>query len=169
MSNMIPTHVNADLPVKIEPYANLVDALEYAAQGETGFNFYDGRGRLSTVLPYSQLRDEARVLARRLLGLGCERGARVGIIAETEPMFHRFFFACQYAGLVPFALPAGIQMGAHTAYVGQIRRMLESCDAAIAVAPASHTEFLHEAVADMDLVMAGTPEAFDALPIADIE
>lgn len=168
-SSMQPTPVNKKLPIKSDGFANLAEALDYAAAGDSGFNFYDHRGQLDAVLSYRQLRDEARTLARRLLGLGLKHGDRVGIIAETDPMFHRFFFACQYAGLIPFALPAGIQMGAHTAYVGQIRRMLESCDAAIAVAPASHTEFLHEAVADMDLVMAGTPEEFDALPEADIE
>lgn len=168
-SSMQPTPVNKKLPVKCDGFANLADALDYAAKGDSGFNFYDHRGQLDTVLSYRKLRDEATALARRLLGLGLERGDRVGIIAETDPMFHRFFFACQYAGLVPFALPAGIQLGAHTAYVGQIRRMLESCDAAIAVAPATHTEFLLEAVSEMDLVMAGSPEEFDALPEADVE
>ena len=168
-SSMQPTPVNKKLPLKSDGFANLADALDYAANGDSGFNFYDHRGQLDSVLSYRELREEAVTLARRLLGLGLKHGDRVGIIAETDPMFHRFFFACQYAGLIPFALPAGIQMGAHTAYVGQIRRMLESCDAAIAVAPASHIEFLHEAVAEMDLVMAGSPEAFDALPEADVE
>ena len=120
---MNPTRTNQFLPVKVTGYANLVDALEYAAQGDSGFNFYDGRGHLSSVLTYSELCEQAKLLARRLLSLGCARGSRVGIIAETEPMFHRFFFACQYAGLVPVALPAGIQLGAHGAYVGQVRRM----------------------------------------------
>ena len=167
--NMQPTPLNNKLPVKSYGFANLVDALDYAAQGETGFNFYDHRGELESVLSYRELRDEARALARRLLGLGLKRGDRVGIIAETDPMFHRFFFACQYAGLSPFALPAGIQLGAHTAYVNQIRRMLESCDAAIAVAPATHIDFLNEAVSDLDLVMAGSPDDFDALAEADVE
>ena len=71
---MKPTYANKSLAVKITGYSNLVDALEYAAQGDTGFNFYDGRGHLSTVLPYSDLRDEAMVLARRLLGLGLDSG-----------------------------------------------------------------------------------------------
>ena len=168
-SSMQPTPVNTKLPIKSDGFANLADALDYAANGDSGFNFYDHRGQLDSVLSYRELREEAIALARRLLGLGLKHGDRVGIIAETDPMFHRFFFACQYAGLIPFALPAGIQMGAHTAYVGQIRRMLESCHAAIAVAPATHTEFLHEAVAEMDLVMAGSPEEFDALPDADVE
>ena len=69
---MTPTYANKSLPVKVTGYENLVEVLEYAAQGETGFNFYDGRGHLSAVLSYVQLRNEARVLARRLLGLGCE-------------------------------------------------------------------------------------------------
>jgi fatty-acyl-CoA synthase len=167
--SMQPTPVNKKLPVKSNGFANLADALDYAAKGDSGFNFYDHRGQLEVVLSYRELRDEARTLARRLLGLGLKRGDRVGIVAETDPMFQRFFFACQYAGLSPFALPAGIQLGAHTAYVGQIRRMLESCNASIAVAPASHSEFLNEAVAEMDLVMAGSPEDFDALPEADVE
>ena len=166
---MNPTQTNLILPVKITGYSNLVEVLEYAAQGETGYNFYDGRGHLSTVLSYSTLRDEARVLARRLLGLGCERGARVGIIAETEPMFHRFFFACQYAGLIPVSLPAGIQLGAHGAYVSQVRRMLKSCGASIVVTPDSHCKFMAEAVQGLDLLMAGKQDDFDALPEAAVE
>lgn len=169
MNDMKPTPANTDLPVKIAPYTNLVDALEYAAQGITGFNFYDGRGHLSSVLSYADLRDEAKVIARRLLSLGCERGARVGIIAETEPMFHRFFFACQYAGLIPVALPAGIQLGAHGAYVSQVRRMLKSCGASIVVAPDTHANFMAEAVEGLDLLMAGKQADFDALSEADVE
>ncbi len=166
---MNPTPANTLLPVKITSYTNLVDALEYAAQGDTGFNFYDGRGHLSSVLSYADLRDDARVIARQLLGLGCERGARVGIIAETEPMFHRFFFACQYAGLIPVALPAGIQLGAHGAYVSQVRRMLKGCGASIVVAPETHANFMTEAVQGLELLMAGTQQDYDALPEADVE
>jgi len=166
---MNPTQTNKSLPIKITGYTNLVEVLEYAAQGDTGYNFYDGRGQLSDVLPYAELRDEAKVLARRLLGLGCERGARVGIIAETEPMFHRFFFACQYAGFIPVALPAGIQLGAHGAYVSQVRRMLKTCGASIVVTPDSHAKFMSEAVQGLDLIMSGKQGDFDALPEADVE
>ncbi|MGD9020919.1 MAG: AMP-binding protein, partial [Lysobacterales bacterium] len=166
---MNPTPAQHSLPIRVSDYANLVDVLEYAAAGKTGFNFYDGRGRLADVLSYADLRDQARVLARRLLGLGCERGARVGVIAETEPMFHRFFFACQYAGLIPVALPAGIQLGAHGAYVSQVRRMLKSCGASVVAAPDSHAGFMQEAVQGLDLLMAGRQQDFDALPQADVE
>ena len=169
MTSMQPTPANKTLPLKISGFTNLVDVLEYAAQGDTGYNFYDGRGHLKDVLPYADLRDQARVLAGKLLGLGCERGSRVGIIAETESMFHRFFFACQYAGLIPVALPAGIQLGAHGAYVSQVRRMLKSCGASIVAAPDSHAKFMAEAVQGLDLLMAGTQTDFDALPEAELE
>jgi fatty-acyl-CoA synthase len=168
-SSMQATPTNKELPVQCSGFANLADALDYAAQGITGFNFYDHRGELESVLSYRDLRNEALLLARRLMGLGLKRGDRVGIVAETDPMFQRFFFACQYAGLVPFALPAGIQLGAHSAYVGQIRRMLESCEAAIAVAPGSHLNFLEEATSELELAMVGSPEDFDALPAPNIE
>lgn len=169
MNTVQPTPTNKSLPVKLAGYTNLVDVLEYAAQGDTGYNFYDGRGRLGDVLSYADLRDQAKVLARKLLGMGCERGARVGVIAETEPMFHRFFFACQYAGLIPVALPAGIQLGAHGAYVGQVRRMLKSCGASIVVAPDTHANFMAEAVQGLDLLMTGKQEDFDALPESEVE
>jgi fatty-acyl-CoA synthase len=159
-----PTGLNHELPLRNHGFSNLVEALEYAARGVTGYNFYDGRGELEAVLSYAQLSVEARVLARRLIGLGCHRGDRVAIVAETEPMFHRFFFACQYAGLIPVALPAGFQIGARQAYVDQLSRMIASCGARIAVAPKSHIGFLREAVASLALLKVGEPDEFTALP-----
>ena len=161
-----PTPVNRSLLIKTNGFTSLLDALDYAAQGDSGFNFYNQRGELGSVLSYSDLRDDARELASRLLGLGCKKGDRVGIVAETNPMFHRFFFASLYAGLVPVALPAGVQLGAREAYVNQIARMLKSSGAALAVAGSSHASFLEDAVADLDLIFSGTPEDFDALPMS---
>ncbi len=167
--SLTPTPVNKELALKCEGFSGLADALEYAARGDSGFNFFDHSGQLEVVLSYRDLLADARTLASRLASLGCPRGSRVGIIAETGPAFHRFFFACQFAGLVPVAVPAGVQLGAHKAYVGQIRRMLDSCGAAIAVAPDSHAEFLEEVASSLNLVMSGTPDAFDNLPLADVE
>jgi fatty-acyl-CoA synthase len=162
------TPVNRSLKIKSDGHTTLLDALDYAAKGDSGFNFYNQHGKLESVLSYSELRDQARLLASRLLGLGCKRGDRVGIVAETNPMFHRFFFASLYAGLIPVALPAGVQMGARKAYVNQIARMLGSSGASIAVAGASHASFLEEASAGLNLIFSGTPEEFDALPKSDI-
>ena len=163
------TGINQSLDFKSSGFGNLVAALEYAAKGETGINFYDGRGELDHVLSYRALRDEARVLGRKLLGIAPERGGRVAIVAETNPMFHRLFFAAQYAGLLPVALPAGVQLGAHDAYVAQLRRMLEGCGATIAVAPPTHIGFLREAADGLDGVHVGLIEDFEALPETDAD
>ena len=162
-----PTPINRSLAIKTDGFTSLVDALEYAAQGDSGFNFYDHRGELKSVLSYRDLRQQARELATRLIGLGGKHGDRVGIVAETDPMFHRFFFACLYAGLIPVALPASVQMGARKAYVGQISRMLKTSGATIAVAGSSYASFLQEASEGLDLLMSGTPDDFDSLPLSE--
>jgi len=159
---------NAVLPaateLKSEGFANLVEALEYAALGDTGYNFYDGKGELETELSYARLCVEAKSLARKLMGLGLQRGDRVAIVAETDPLFMRFFFASQYAGLLPVALPAGLQLGGGDAWTSQIHQMLKTCGAAIAVAPSSHSKLLHSACEGLDLVRVGEADVFDELP-----
>ncbi len=121
------------LPQRAGDFSTLPEALDYAAQGETGYNFYDGRGKLNAVLSYAKLRNEAQALARRLNGLGLERGARMALVADTHPDFIRFFFACQYAGLIPVPLPASVHMGGREFYVNQLRRLLLSCRATVAM------------------------------------
>ena len=116
-----------DLRFRAADFPSLTDALEYAARGVTGMNFYSGRGELRCVLPYAELRRQARDLARRLLGLGTQPGARAALIAETDADFLRFFFACQYAGLVPVPLPISVNLGSHRAYVNHLRGLLIDC------------------------------------------
>ena len=152
------------LPLRPADFSNLAEALDYAAAGVTGCNFYNGRGAIETVLPYEQLREEALGLAHRLLGLGVERGARVALAAETDPDFLRFFFACQYAGLVPVPLPVPITLGSHKAYVSQLKTMLASCRPSIAAAPGSILPLMNEAADGLELAFTGSPESFLALP-----
>ena len=152
------------LPLRAADFSNLAEALDYAALGQTGSNFYTGRGELYAVLTYADLRTQAMTLARRLAGLGVERGARMAIVADTDPDFLRFFFACQYAGLVPVPLPIPLNLGGHKAYVEQIRAMVHSCQASLAMAPGPYSELLDEVVDGLGLVFSGTPEAYDALP-----
>jgi len=141
----------------------LAAALDYAAKGLSGFNFYDGRGKLHATLSYSKLRQEAQILAKRLHSLQLERGARVAIVAETHPDFPRFFFACQYAGLTPVPLPASIHLGGHKAYVEQLRGLLEKSQASIAIAPVEFLPYLQEATKNLELKLVGTPQVFDDL------
>jgi len=155
--------LSAARAVKSEGFANLVEALEYAAQGDTGYNFYDGKGSLESELSYAALANEAKILARKLMGLGLKRGDRVAIVAETDPLFMRFFFASQYAGLLPVALPAGLQLGGGDAWTSQIHQMLKTCGAAVAVAPDSHSKLLASACEGLDLALIGAADVFDAL------
>ena len=164
---MVATPTESGLPLHNGKFEGLADALNYAAEGRSGYNFYDGSGRLEAVLPYVELRASARSLARRLSGLGLPRYSRVAIIADTAPFFHRFFFAAQYAGFIPVPLPAAIQMGGGDAYVAQIRRMMKSCGAAVAVAPDGFVDLLNRAVEPLSLVLAGSAADFDALPEAE--
>ena len=161
---MKPTPTVHNLPLRRADFANLAEALDYAALGETGANFYKKDGELETVLPYSQLREQAAALAQRLLSLKPERGARVAILAETSPDFLRLFFACQYAGLVPVPLPISIHMGGYESFVLQLRRFIVDSRAEIAVAPLEYLPHLNDAVSGLDLRFSGSPADFDELP-----
>lgn len=155
------------LPFRPAGFATLTEALDYAAQGDTGSNFYTGRGAIYASVSYRELRQQARDLGQKLLGLGLNKGDRVALVAETNPHFVRFFYACQYAGLIPVALPASVKMGAHSAYVAQLQRLLEASDAAIAVSAEGYLPFLQEASEGLNLRMVAAPEQFYELPESD--
>ncbi len=169
MNPLNPTPTESKIPLRTADFSNLAEALDYAATGVSGFNFYSGRGELRTVLTYTELQKEARTLAKRLRGLQLDRGSRVAIVAETHPDFPRFFFACQYAGYVPVPLPASIHLGGHKAYVEQLRGLLAKSQSAIAVAPPEFLPFLLEAAQDLGLSLVGAPETFDELPEQDVQ
>ncbi len=164
---IIPTPKSHQLPFRAANFATLTEALDYAAQGETGANFYTRRGQLYASLPYRELQIAARSLARKMRGLGLQRGDRVALIAKTSPDFLRFFFASMYAGLVPVALPASFNLGSHKTYVRQLRGFLENQQASAAVAPSEYLQFLQEAGEGLGLRMIGAPEHFDQLPEQD--
>ena len=151
------------VPFRPGDFATLVDALNYAAQGVTGANFFTGRGEQYAQLPFRELRAKARVLARKLLGLGLEKEDRVGLVAETNPDFLIFFFACQYAGLVPVSFPATLTLGGHAVYVRQLARLIETSDVSVAMASSSYISFLMEAVEGREMKFVGDPADFNEL------
>jgi len=153
-----------ELPFRAANFATLTEALDYAALGETGVNFSTGRGTMYASIPYRELRKQCLELAGKLLGLGLEKGDQVAIVAETDPEFIRFFFASQYAGLVPVALPTSIKLGAHSVYVGQLHRLLEASNAVLAVASEGYLRFMQEASEGLNLRMVATFEDYHALP-----
>ena len=148
-------------------FESLAQALDFAAEGTTGYNFYGARGELEYELSYRELRETAMTLARKLGSLGLPRGARLAIVADTHPLFHKYFFACQYAGLIPVPLPAALQLGGNAAYENQLQRLLQGCQASVAVAPPNYVELLQHAAQGMDLVVCGGSELFEALPESD--
>ena len=157
-----PTPTASGLPLfRQSDFRTLPEALDYAAQGACGINVYDGRGKLSERLPYRTLREQALRLARVMLSRGLKPGDRVAMIADSDGDFARSFFACQYAGLVPTALPLPAAFGGREAYVAHIRRMIEIAQASAALAPASLGEWLADACKGLDLKITGTIAQFD--------
>lgn len=155
------------LQLRCGDFSTLTEALDYAAQGETGYNFYNGKGQLDSVLPYSQLREDAIAIAKRLMGLEIKRGSRVALVADTDPGFLQLFYACQYAGMVPVPLPASLRLGGHTTYVAQLKRLLMYCRASVAIAPEAYLSFLSEAAENLPLSYIGSANSLLALPEGD--
>jgi fatty-acyl-CoA synthase len=157
------TPTDHSLSLRRGNFASLAEALDYAAGGATGFNFHSGRGELVATLTYARLREQSLALARRLTALGLERGARIALVADTTPDFIRFFFACQYAGLVPVPLSASLHLGSQRAYIAQLRHLLVNCGADAAMAPPAFLSYLRQAAEGLALRFLGAPADFDGL------
>lgn len=160
-----PTPTASGIALRSAVFSTLTEALDYAATGDTGFNYYDGRDRLSAVLPYRELRARALALSRHLTPLG--RGQRLALVAHTHPDFAVMFYACQYAGLVPVPLPAAVHLGGRDAYVRHLRQLMRDCQAVAAFAPSEFVGFLKEASEGLPLTLSGTLNDFlglDAQP-----
>ncbi|WP_119168672.1 fatty acyl-AMP ligase [Algihabitans albus] len=162
---LLPTPtINSNLDLRLATFETLSEGLDYAARGETGCNFFSGRGQLEAVLPYAELRERSVEVALRLTGMGLPRGSRVGLIATTSADFMIFFYACQYAGLIPVPLPISTNLGGRSAYVERLRAMLSAADVSLAVAEADMIDVLREAAEGLAIRMVGTPGDFRDLP-----
>ncbi|WP_164731225.1 AMP-binding protein [Entomomonas moraniae] len=96
---LTPT-TNTVLPFKTSGFSDLTNALEYAAKGNTGFNFYNANAQLEQVLSYTDLLDQSLRVSHCLLLLGLKRGDHLPVIAETRAEFLILFYACQYLGII---------------------------------------------------------------------
>jgi len=165
MLNVTPTgNANGSLPLRRGEFETIVEGLDYAARGETGCNFFSSRGELVQALGYREIRDRAVDLARALARAGVERGERLAIIAETSPDFLIFFFACQYAGLVPVPLPLSVNLGGREAYVARLRNMMKRAGVRLAVAGSDLVGHLEQAAKGLPVDFLGAPEDFYQLP-----
>ncbi len=161
---------NNSIPQRLANFETLTEALDYAATGTTGCNFFDARGNLREVITYSELRERALETARRFHGLNLKKGDRVALIADTEADFIILFFACRYAGLLPYAMPVPVNLGSHNIYVQQLAGLLKGGEASIAVAPEEFIGFLEEAAENVEnLRWVGTPTQLNELDCADVQ
>jgi fatty-acyl-CoA synthase len=156
------------LPRRMADFETLAEALDYAADGECGLNFYSMRGELETVLPYSELQRDAVNYAKRLMHQGLQRGDRVALVADVSADFCVAFFACQYAGLVAVPLPIPISFGGREGYIRQLRQQLESSGATSMMMPVVVAELSEEAAEGLDLKLVKSyPDVVD-LPAGDV-
>lgn len=143
----IPTYDPA-LPINHGNFDTLIEGLDYAAQSNSGYNFYSLRGDLSHTLSYRDLRDQAHKLAHWYAGQ-FERGSRIGLIAETTHNFLINFMACQYSGMLPVPMPMPVNLGGKDGYLIQIRQMLNSSKASAVCTHHTLRGFIEEATATL--------------------
>jgi len=145
-------------------FASLAEALDYAALGGTGLNFYSARGELIAAVPYAALRADAIAIARGLVQAGLARGARMVVLAETNRDFVTLFLACQYAGVVPVPVAIPTTIGSRDAYIAGLRRQFVNCGAMAAMGPDELVPHLAAAADGLDMSLIGGPAAFRDLP-----
>lgn len=157
------------LPMRYADFPTLVAALDYAALGSTGMNFYDRRNQLVAALEYSELRRHAISGARRLLSLKLNKGDRVALIADTSVGFVEAFFACQYAGLVavPLAIPMGV--GQLASYSDKLQGLLKSCKPAAIISSDEWLPLINSASEDALPAHILSSADLNALPERDVE
>ena len=139
--HLTATPNDCDLPRIRAKFATFNEAIDYAARSEKGLNFHDMRGQLERVYPFREMREDALVMARRLIAFGIGKEDRVALIAETGPDFAALFCACVYVGAWPVPLPLPTTFGGKDNYIDQLAIQLESSDPVILIYP--------EEIADM--------------------
>ena len=159
---------NGLLPFRRNGFGSLCEALDYAARGDTGLNFFDARGRLLHGLTYRDLRGQAQVFARRLVGAGVARGERLVLVADTWPGFCVAFFGAQYAGVLPVPVAVPVGLGARENYIAQLRGQIVAAGAVGVAAPDELAGFAQAAADGTTARFAGTMTTFAGFPEADV-
>ncbi|MDO7842041.1 fatty acyl-AMP ligase [Sphingomonas immobilis] len=168
----VATATEDQLDRRFATFDTLGEALDYAAMGMRGLNFHDARGTLVRPYPFSELRDDALAMARRLIASGAKPEDRIALVAETGPEFAALFFGVIYAGAWPVPLPLPTSFGGRESYIEQLRVQLSSCDPTMLVYPPELAQMAGEAarlggVTGIDWAEFATREAPEAvLPAA---
>ena len=144
---LVPTPNHDDLPRRLSAFATFGEALDYAASGQRGLNFHDPRGNLVRPYPFSELREDALEMARRLIAHGVKKDDRVALVAETGPEFAALFCGAIYAGAWPVPLPLPTSFGGKDSYIDQLAVQLQSSDPQVLFYPAEIAEMAGAAAA----------------------
>ncbi|RKF20623.1 fatty acyl-AMP ligase [Altericroceibacterium spongiae] len=142
---LTPTPNNCALPRRFSDFETFCDALDYAARGTRGLNFHDPRGNLLRPYPYSELREDAQRMARKLIAQGVVPGDRIALIAETGTEFASLFCGAIYAGAWPVPLPLPTSFGGKEGYIEQLTVQLNSSDPKFLLFPAEISAMASEA------------------------
>ena len=167
-SELRPTNVGG-CRSRLADFSTVIEALEYSALSQAGFNFYSGRGELLTTLPYRELRDQSQSLARRMIRAGLRRGERVAIIAESSADFVRAFWASQYAALIPVPLPTPAAFAGRVNYIDHILPMMAAARPRAMLAPRVFLESVRQAAVRLDIDLVGTVEDLEQMSEADAD
>ncbi|GHH12490.1 acyl-CoA synthetase [Sphingomonas glacialis] len=132
---LLATPTEDTLLRRFADFETLGAALDYAATGVRGLNFHDARGALARPYPFAELREDAQVVARRLIASGIRPEDRIAVVAETSPEFAALFFGVIYAGAWPVPLPLPTSFGGRDSYIEQLRVQLTSCDPTLLIYP----------------------------------
>lgn len=119
------------------------------------------RGTVTRASSWAELDHLSTGAARHLLSLGLARGARVGLMADTDLDFLRLFLGCQKAGLVPVPLPLPNAFGDRSAHAEKLELQLRAAGAVAAVAADAHAGLL-----PATLSLRLTPADIDRAPPA---
>ena len=171
---LVPTPNHDDLPRRLSTFATFGEALDYAASGQRGLNFHDPRGNLVRPYPFRELREEALLMARRLIAHGVKKDDRIALVAETGPEFAALFCGAIYAGAWPVPLPLPTSFGGKDSYIDQLAVQLQSSDPMILFYPAEIAEMAGAAAARQNAVtgdcqgIAWEDFAQQAAPAADL-
>jgi len=153
---MPQAHINNDarplptergIPLRHGDFKTLCEALDYAATGNTGLNYFDGKARLKETLSYTELHSKAIEMAKRLVPFA-PKDSRIGIAAVSTPEFAVMFFACQYAGLVAAPIPLPVTLGGRSSYERQLQRMADTGDFHALFCPDSKEPIMRSALND---------------------
>jgi len=165
---LLPTPNRCALPRRQSDFATFGEALDYAAQGVRGLNFHDPRGNLVRAYPYSELREDSLVAARRLIAHGVKPGTRIALIAETGVDFAALFCGTIYAAAWPVPLPLPTSFGGRDNYIDQLANQLQSSDPALLLYPEEIAE-MGQAAAERQGCEGMSYEAFNELAAPECE